>query len=288
MVIKTKEEHLKKQTLLKQKKVALRVVRRKKHVLLKVKQRQGAELKECLYETAIPAGEDEKKSSSLYAEERTEKTAKEAVQQGMHFAWMKRKKKQKIESRTLAGRMVDGKLPENPVQQEAEKRRWIRRRQVQSIKNKEKRASIGEEISERIGQTAGGTGELDTILFDKCFHKNHGRYNRKRFTALKRRRRGWLPLGGGAFVLLFVVVIMFAGAIALYGSEDEEFSPDMDIVEVAESQIGNIGGMKFWKWYGFTEPVDWCACFVSWCGEQCGYIDAEKMPKFSYCQDGVN
>lgn len=50
MVIKTKEEHLKKQTLLKQ---------RKKHVLLKVKQRQGAELKECLYETAIPAGEDE-------------------------------------------------------------------------------------------------------------------------------------------------------------------------------------------------------------------------------------
>lgn len=191
-----------------------------------------------------------------------------------------------MKSRTLAELMVDGKLPENPVQQEVEKRRWIRRRQVQSIKKK--RASIGEEISERIGQTAGGTGELDTILFDKCFHKNHGRYNRKRFTALKRRRRGWLPLGGGAFVLLFVVVIMFAGAIALYGSEDEEFSPDRDIVEVAESQIGNIGGMKFWKWYGFTEPVDWCACFVSWCGEQCGYIDAEKMPKFSYCQDGAN
>lgn len=81
---------------------------------------------------------------------------------------------------------------------------------------------------------------------------------------------------------------MFAGTLALYGSEDEEFSPDTGIVEVAEAQLGNVGGMKFWKWYGFNEHVDWCACFVSWCANQCGYIDTEKMPKFSYCQDGVN
>ena len=47
-----------------------------------------------------------------------------------------------------------------------------------------------------------------------------------------------------------------------------------DIVEVAASQIGNIGGEIYWKWYGFDTYVEWCACFVSWAADQCGYIDA--------------
>lgn len=33
--------------------------------------------------------------------------------------------------------------------------------------------------------------------------------------------------------------------------------------------------------------MEWCACFVSWCAEQCGYIDAGVIPKFSLCSDGV-
>lgn len=61
-----------------------------------------------------------------------------------------------------------------------------------------------------------------------------------------------------------------------------------DIVKVAESQIGNIGGQPYWSWYGFTSRVEWCACFVSWCANECGYIDAGIIPKFAGCQaEGV-
>lgn len=35
------------------------------------------------------------------------------------------------------------------------------------------------------------------------------------------------------------------------------------IVDVALSQVGNVGGEPYWNWYGFTNHVEWCACFVS-------------------------
>ena len=63
---------------------------------------------------------------------------------------------------------------------------------------------------------------------------------------------------------------------------------DATMLAVADTQIGNIGGEPYWSWYGFTERVEWCACFVSWCAEQCGYIDAGVMPRFSLCEDGMN
>ena len=67
------------------------------------------------------------------------------------------------------------------------------------------------------------------------------------------------------------------------------YDPDTStlIVEVARSQIGNVGGEPYWSWYGFTERVDWCACFVSWCANQCGYIEAGIIPQFSGCEWGV-
>lgn len=60
-----------------------------------------------------------------------------------------------------------------------------------------------------------------------------------------------------------------------------------DIVEVALSQVGNVGGQPYWSWYGFGSRVEWCACFVSWCADQCGYIEAETFTKFSYCDAGI-
>ena len=60
-----------------------------------------------------------------------------------------------------------------------------------------------------------------------------------------------------------------------------------DIVAVALSQVGNVGGQPYWSWYGFSSRVEWCACFVSWCSKQCGYIESGAMPKFSYCPTGV-
>lgn len=60
------------------------------------------------------------------------------------------------------------------------------------------------------------------------------------------------------------------------------------IVDVALSQLGNVGGQPYWSWYGFSGRVEWCACFVSWCANQCGYIDAGLIPKFSLCRSGVS
>ena len=67
------------------------------------------------------------------------------------------------------------------------------------------------------------------------------------------------------------------------------YDPDTStlIVEVARSQIGNVGGEPYWSWYGFTERVEWCACFVSWCANKCRYIDSGIIPKFSGCINGV-
>ncbi len=67
------------------------------------------------------------------------------------------------------------------------------------------------------------------------------------------------------------------------------YDPDTSqlIAGVAASQIGNVGGETYWRWYGFTEHVEWCACFVSWCANQCGYLDAGILPKFCGCTDGV-
>lgn len=63
---------------------------------------------------------------------------------------------------------------------------------------------------------------------------------------------------------------------------------DGEIVSVALSQVGNVGGEPYWSYMGFTSRVDWCACFVSWCANECGYIESGAMPNFSWCETGVN
>ncbi len=61
---------------------------------------------------------------------------------------------------------------------------------------------------------------------------------------------------------------------------------DGEIVSVALSQVGNVGGQPYWSWYGFNGRVEWCACFVSWCANECGYLDAGIIPKFAGCIQG--
>ena len=52
------------------------------------------------------------------------------------------------------------------------------------------------------------------------------------------------------------------------------------VVDIAKSQVGNVGGQPYWSWYGFNSRVEWCACFVSWCYGQMGLTE----PRFSGCQ----
>ena len=72
-------------------------------------------------------------------------------------------------------------------------------------------------------------------------------------------------------------------ASVLYGIN---YSDDQ-IVVVALSQVGNVGGEPYWSWYGFGSRVEWCACFVSWCANECGYIDTGVIPKYAGCVNGV-
>ena len=65
------------------------------------------------------------------------------------------------------------------------------------------------------------------------------------------------------------------------------YTEDGAIVSVALSQVGNVGGEPYWSWYGFSSRVEWCACFVSWCANECGYIDTGVIPKYAGCVDGV-
>lgn len=61
-----------------------------------------------------------------------------------------------------------------------------------------------------------------------------------------------------------------------------------DLVAVAQSQVGNVGGAPYWSWYGFSSRVEWCAIFVSWCADQCGLLDSGAVPRFSGVGTGVN
>lgn len=72
-------------------------------------------------------------------------------------------------------------------------------------------------------------------------------------------------------------------AAALYGINYSDYQ----IVTVALTQIGNVGGDPYWSWYGFGSRVEWCACFVSWCANECGYIETGVIPKYAGCVNGV-
>ncbi len=63
---------------------------------------------------------------------------------------------------------------------------------------------------------------------------------------------------------------------------------DTDIVNVAKKELGNAGGEKYWRWYGFPSRVEWCCIFVSWCANQCGYLDSGLVPQYSVVDDGAD
>lgn len=99
-----------------------------------------------------------------------------------------------------------------------------------------------------------------------------------------------LIAGGWVSVIIILVVCLFGGILAIFNSGGDADTKELwnsDIVAVAQTQIGVTGGDPYWSWYGFDSRVEWCACFVSWCADQVGYIKEGKTPKFSGCVNGV-
>ena len=56
------------------------------------------------------------------------------------------------------------------------------------------------------------------------------------------------------------------------------------IVEIALTQVGNVGGEPYWSWWGLSERAE----FVSWCAAQAGLLDSGAIPKFENCNWGAN
>ena len=73
-------------------------------------------------------------------------------------------------------------------------------------------------------------------------------------------------------------------AAVLYGIKTGETA----IIAVAASQIGNEGGEPYWSHFGFTSRIPWCACFVTWCGNECGYVENGVMPNAIGCVVSMN
>jgi len=62
---------------------------------------------------------------------------------------------------------------------------------------------------------------------------------------------------------------------------------NVDVVNIAMSQVGNIGGYPYWSWYGFSSRVDWCSVFVSWVANQAGVLGT-AIPKFARASEGAS
>ncbi len=112
---------------------------------------------------------------------------------------------------------------------------------------------------------------------------NYGGYsyaNAVEFSTMQASRLGWDSYGDTQYVAHVLRYYPYGRAFTSGGNQA--------IVEVALTQLGNEGGQPYWSWYGFDGRVEWCACFVSWCADQCGYLESGLIPKFSLCSDGAD
>ena len=112
---------------------------------------------------------------------------------------------------------------------------------------------------------------------------NYGGYsyaNAVEFSAIQAAKLGWEKYGDTQYPAHVLRYYPYGRAFTSGGNQA--------IVEVALTQLGNEGGQPYWSWYGFNGRVEWCACFASWCADQCGYLESGIIPKFSLCSDGVD
>ena len=105
------------------------------------------------------------------------------------------------------------------------------------------------------------------------------------------RKRRFIAAG----VTVLVVILLGLGGGFLTGraayrhvtKEPVSVTDEVPIVITAAKELGNEGGEPYWSWYGFDYRVEWCACFASWCEDQCGYIKSGAAPQFAMVGDGA-
>ena len=112
---------------------------------------------------------------------------------------------------------------------------------------------------------------------------------------------------GAATVIILILFVFFTiGAISFSNNSPdtsvtddpeaiEYFIPDLvgsptreAIIKAAAREVGNVGGEKFWRWYGFKSHVHWCACFTSYIAAECGCINSGVCPKSAVVSGWIN
>ena len=103
---------------------------------------------------------------------------------------------------------------------------------------------------------------------------NYGGYselNAIEFSDMMAAQYGWAGYGDKAYVSHVLRYYPVGRAFMEEGNTA--------MVAVAQTQLGNVGGEPYWRWWGLDYRVEWCAIFVSWCANQCGYLDTGVLPK---------
>ena len=118
------------------------------------------------------------------------------------------------------------------------------------------------------------------ISWAKSKYGGYSYANAVEFSTQQAQRLGWDSYGDTQYPAHVLRYYPYGRAFTAGGNQA--------IVEVALTQLGNQDGQPYWSWYGFNSRVEWCACFVSWCADQCGYIESGLVPKFAGCVDGAN
>jgi len=153
----------------------------------------------------------------------------------------------------------------------AHKTTEIGKEQINNAENREeltRNATIermaAEDFKRQISETAKGAGRAASLIFPE----------------VKIASSILLP------ILLFLIVgimsfsIIVVDIIAGIGASSESGGKRIVQVALAEkAESDHVGGEKYWSWYGFSSRVEWCATFVSWCANECDYIEKGIVPK---------
>ena len=86
-----------------------------------------------------------------------------------------------------------------------------------------------------------------------------------------------------------VVITLLSGFAAAVDTTDYASGSGASIVAVAVQEIGyheGAGNHTKYAVYTGTDGLSWCHAFVSWCANECGFIESNIIPKTAACETG--
>ena len=88
---------------------------------------------------------------------------------------------------------------------------------------------------------------------------------------------------------LGIIITLLSGFAAAVDNTDYASGSGASIVAVAVQEIGYHEGSGNHTKYGVytgTDGMSWCHAFVSWCANECGFIESNIIPKTAACETG--